>query len=163
MHDRHRQPVLLHLTNMLDSIRTYSTRLQRPILLLHITDRLPALLSRLWAAYRPMDKVQVDVPKATRVERALDCSFHTRVPIVQLELRGVEDLLARDVVLLTEVADRLADLALVLVPLGRVLSQRRGSVRYAFPAPGAWEGSRCGGTRSKGESVASAKVPCPRR
>ena len=86
MHDRHRQPVLLHLTNMLDAIRTYSTRLQRPILLLHIADSLPALLPRLRAAYRPMDKVQVDVPKATRVERALDCSFHARVPVVELEL-----------------------------------------------------------------------------
>ena len=70
-----------------------------------------------------MQQIEVDVAQSARLERLLYGRFGVRVPVVVLQLRGVEDRLARGAGLLAEVKNRAAALPLVLVPLRGVLGQ----------------------------------------
>lgn len=76
------------------SIRADTNGLQYPFLV-DVTDCLPAVIPFLRSTNRAMDKIQVNVSKATGSNRPFDRFFDIFVTIVDLELSRVKDFRAR--------------------------------------------------------------------
>lgn len=90
---------------------------------------LPAFASFFWAADGRVQKEQVDIAEATRLNRALDRRHRRRLAAICAQLRREEYLRARRSCRVAEVEDRTSALAFVEVPFCRVLFERRRILR----------------------------------
>ena len=81
-----------------------------------IADSMPTFLPCLRAADRSMDEIQVDIAKATFVQRFLDCLLDVIVTVIQLELGSEEDIRSRSIGCFAKTKDGLSTFLFVLVP-----------------------------------------------
>lgn len=144
MHSRNRKSFVDEVAHMSDTEGANSSGPDRA-LFLDIAYRPPAVLPGLWTSEGPMDQIQINVPQLTRVERPLNGLLRLIIASVDLELGGVEYLLARYRGLFAVIDDGLADLFLVLVPFGGVLIKRDASERYSTDR--CMGDARCGDSR----------------
>ena len=126
-----------HLLEVLDAVVAHADTSYEPRLL-RLEHRAPAVRAALGPADGRVQKVEVDIPETTCIERLAERRLGRGVPAVVLELRRIEDVGTRRPRGGAEVGDRSPDLPLVVVPLGAILQkiERGEKRRLSLPSSG---------------------------